>query len=56
MARHHTMKTRTAAIENIGAGCGWVAHNMVIPAYVAGGYNVPGEGCKGCPGLRCLQI
>jgi hypothetical protein len=39
MMRHHTMKTRTAAIENMGIGGNCMARSRVVPACLASGYN-----------------
>jgi hypothetical protein len=39
MMHHHTMKIRTAAIENMGIGGNCMARSRVVPACIASGYN-----------------
>jgi len=39
MMHHHTMRIRTAVIENMGIGGDCMARSRVVPACIASGYN-----------------
>ncbi len=39
MTHHHTMKIRTAVIENMGIGGNCPARSRAVPVCIASGYN-----------------